>query len=57
MLVLTLPTSGGRSVSIVRSPTQATEFFVCYVNMPIYNTQNCVHVQEPEVQCHSSSNK
>jgi hypothetical protein len=31
-LVLTLPTSGGRSVGIVRSRTQATEFFIYYVH-------------------------
>jgi hypothetical protein len=28
MLALTSPTSGGRSVGIVRSRTQATEFFM-----------------------------
>jgi hypothetical protein len=43
-LVLTSPTSGGRSVGIVRSRTQATEFFftedssaihgLCLVNTP-----------------------
>jgi hypothetical protein len=30
-LALTPPTSGGRSVDIVRSRTQATEFFVCFL--------------------------
>jgi hypothetical protein len=29
-LALTLPTSGGRSVAVVRSRTKATEFVSCY---------------------------
>jgi hypothetical protein len=28
-LAITSPTSGGRSVGMVRSPNQATEFFLC----------------------------
>jgi hypothetical protein len=37
-LALTSPTSGGRSVGIVRSRTQATEFFIC----PCYSGQASV---------------
>jgi hypothetical protein len=33
-LVLTLPTSGGRSVGIVRSRTKAMEFVFCVYYMP-----------------------
>jgi hypothetical protein len=34
MLAITSPTSGGRSVGIVRSPTQAMEFsFFCEVQL------------------------
>jgi hypothetical protein len=38
-LALTSPTSGGRSVGVVRSRTQATEFSLVFLMM-VYNTQN-----------------
>jgi hypothetical protein len=37
-LALTSPTSGGRSVGIVRSRTQATEFSLVTVNFPTNQT-------------------
>jgi hypothetical protein len=36
-LAITSPTSGGRSVGIVRSRTQTMEFYICIYVLPVYS--------------------
>jgi hypothetical protein len=47
-LALTSPTSGGRSVSIVRSRTKVTEFFL-FKNQILYNFRYCVQTNKNAV--------
>jgi hypothetical protein len=46
-LTLTSPTSGGRSVGIVRSRTQATEF-VCYTFELLQNTHHILDIHRAQ---------